>query len=81
MRGQVDWVPRSWAKCRVEGFWDSVSGDIEETVDTGVSSTLELSYRIWSAKITYTFVDENDKLNDDRRTNHYVLFQIRRRLW
>ncbi len=81
VRGQVDWVPRSWAKFRVEGFWDSVSGDIEETVDAGISSTLELSYRIWSAKLTYTFVDENDKLNDDRRTNHYVLFQIRRRLW
>lgn len=80
LEARVDWVPTRWSKLRLEGFWENISGDIEETVNTGVSSTLELYYRIWSGKLTYTFLDEDDQLNDDRRTNHYLLFQIRREL-
>ena len=81
LRGHIDWMPIRQTRLRGEVFLDRLSGDIERTVDAGVSSSFEVYYGAWSGKLVYTFLDENDERFNDRRTNHYLLLQLRRALW
>ncbi|MGB3211392.1 MAG: hypothetical protein WBB19_11865 [Desulforhopalus sp.] len=77
----LDWLPTRWCKLRVEGFYDDISGDSEETLNTGIKADLELRYRIWTMHLTYELTDQDNKLNDFRRTEQLVRFEIIRILW
>jgi hypothetical protein len=78
---KIDWLIIRWCKFSVDGFQTTVSGKSEKTVDTQISTILELSYGIWSGSIKYEFIDENDEMSDQRRTNHHVLVEFIRVLW
>jgi len=69
------------SKLRVEGFRNKISGAAERITDTGVSSTFEWVYRIWSGSLRYRFLNEEDEIFQETRNNHYILFEIKRALF
>ncbi|MCP3684024.1 MAG: hypothetical protein GY861_15185, partial [bacterium] len=77
----MDWLITRWCKYSLEGFYEHVSGESAKTVDRGIESGFELFYRIWSGKIKYEFVDEEDKRDDVRRRVHTLYFEIERAMW
>ncbi len=76
LRVRGEYLLRSWSKFSLEGFWESVSGDLREVVDTGILAKLEFKYRIWTGGITYSYLDEHDEANDDRRTRQTVQVEL-----
>jgi hypothetical protein len=77
----IDWLITRWCKLGGESYQHTVSGKSEKTVDTRASTILEFSYGIWRGSIRYEFIDENDEVSDQRRTNHHVLVEFIRILW
>lgn len=77
----IDWLPRRWCKFSLQILEDHVSGDLVKTTDINSYATLELFYRIWSARIRYEFLDQKDDINDDHRIRNFVKFEIIRTLW
>ena len=47
----------------MNGFREEISGGQNKTVDTGFAVRLDLSYKIWTGRITYRFLDEEDKIS------------------
>jgi hypothetical protein len=78
---KIDWLLTRWCKLGVEGFQNIVSGKSEKTTNTQISTILEMSYGIWSGVIKYEFIDEDDQVSDQRRTNHTVFVEFVRALW
>jgi hypothetical protein len=76
LRFNIDWLIYRRCKWRNSGFWTDFSGSNENTVTSGVSSSLEFSYRIWRGELKYKFSNEDDKRNEDRRQVHYFLVQL-----
>ncbi|NOX35062.1 MAG: hypothetical protein GXP56_15260 [Deltaproteobacteria bacterium] len=81
IKTQIDYAPaRSW-KFSIEGFRNSVSGASVDSLDHGVSVSLNLYYGIWSGRIKYMFINEKERTFDESREFNYISFQISRRLW
>ena len=72
----IDRAITRWCRLSIEGFWENVSGVSQKTQDTGFSTILELAYGKWRGNITYRFLYENDEIQAERRTKHYVFFEI-----
>lgn len=81
VRSRVEWLPARWCKLGVNGFREEISGDQNKTVDIGFAVRLELSYKIWTGRITYRFLDEEDKISGEQRIRHSAGFEILRGLW
>ena len=81
VRGRIEWLPAQWCKLGMNGFREEISGDLNKTVDTGLVVRLELSYRIWTGRISYRFLDEEDKISGEERIRHSAVFEIARGLW
>ena len=79
LTGRMFWVPAGWCRFRVEGSWQKISGDLQDTEDTNVTAALELSYRIWSGGIYYRFSDL--KNNDQKQIKNELRVEIIRILW
>jgi hypothetical protein len=78
----VDLLLRRWCKLRVEGYYEmSTTGDIEETENNGLKAGLEFRYRIWTARLSYEFTDQNYQLTDYRRTEHLARLEFIRLMW
>ncbi|MFC1672317.1 hypothetical protein ACFL01_04195, partial [Planctomycetota bacterium] len=76
-RTRFDWGLSKRCFLGLEGFWDSISGNTVDTIDAGVSASLNLYYGPWQGSIGYTFLDERDELFDESRTNHSIRVQIK----
>ncbi|MFQ5484772.1 MAG: hypothetical protein ACE5DO_05485, partial [Desulfobacterales bacterium] len=81
LSANIDWLPVRWCKLSLEGFQDKVSGETEKTEDTGITAELELSYRIWSFRVFYDYVDEKDDIVDYQRRRQSLLIELVRTLW
>jgi hypothetical protein len=75
IEGDIGWSPRRQLRLSVRGFGGINSGTSQDTEKIGASANVDWAFRIWRGRIRYTFSDENDKLNQDRRKIHYLLFE------
>lgn len=76
-----DWMLSRWCKLRVEGFYDKTQGNFENTENTGMKTSLEFRYRIWTARLSYELTDQNYILTDYQRTEQLARFEIIRIMW
>ncbi len=76
-----DWLLNRWCKFRLEGYSNNVKGDIEETVNTGVKAGLELRYRIWKARLSYEYTDQNNITAEYQRNTQLLRLDIVRLMW
>ncbi|MBA3007577.1 MAG: hypothetical protein KJ900_02110 [Proteobacteria bacterium] len=76
-----DWLLSRWCKLRVEGYYDNSQGDFEATENNGIKAGLEFRYRIWTARLSYEFTDQNYSLTDNQRTEQLARFEIIRFMW
>jgi hypothetical protein len=81
LRAHGEYLPWSWFKCSLEGFWENTTGDIRQVVDTGVLARLDLTYRIWRGGVIFSYLDENDQESDNRRTRQTLKVEILRLPW
>ena len=77
----LDWVPAYWCQFSLNGFQDNVTGDTQETINTGASAELEMVYRIWGLRISGEYINEEQRLVANERTRSTLRLEIIRRLW
>ena len=70
-----------WSRLKVEGFRHKFFSQSERTTDSGVSSVFEWFYGIWSGSLSYRFLNEKDEIFQEIYKNHYILFEVKRRLF
>ena len=76
LEGDIAWSPRRQLRFTLRGFGGINSGTSQDTEKIGAAADVDWAFRIWRGRIRYTFSDENDKLNQDRRKIHYLLFEF-----
>ncbi|AGF77145.1 hypothetical protein UWK_00564 [Desulfocapsa sulfexigens DSM 10523] len=76
-----DWLLNRWCRFRLEGYYDNINGDVEQTENIGVKAGLEFRYRIWTARLTYELTDQNNIITDYERTKQLLRFEIIRIMW
>jgi hypothetical protein len=79
LSGRLFWTPTGWCRFRVEGFWNKISGEVQDTTDSSLSAGVEFSYRIWSGGIFYYY--DNSKVEQASRKRQAVRVEIIRILW
>ena len=65
----------------VEGFYTRASGITNTREDTGLSATFNYRYNIYTADVSYTYTEENDKSAEEINTNHRFIVTISRDLF
>ena len=73
------WRPAGWCRFRMEGFYNNISGDVEDQIDANFTSVLELSYRIWRGSVGYYY--DRSGSSDAYRIRHSLRFDVIRILW
>ncbi|MGD2096426.1 MAG: hypothetical protein PVG35_02535 [Desulfobacterales bacterium] len=73
------WRPTGWCRFRAEGFYNKISGDVEDSIDTNFTAVLELSYRIWRGSAGYYY--NRSGSSDAYRIRNALQFDIIRILW
>lgn len=81
LRTDLTWALTRWARLRMEAYQDTITGAGQDTVNTVVTATLDLSYRIWHGKIFYQYTDLNNQIVNQRRTTHNLYVEIIRLRW
>ncbi len=76
----VLWSPFYWARTGIEGWYDWVAGEGQDSSVGGFHSFLETSYGKWRCNLSYRYRDSEDSLRDFERTENYVLLKIIREL-
>jgi len=79
MSGRIYWLPARWCNFSLEGYWQKIDGDIQETEDINVTAALELSYRIWRGGIYYRYSHLSNEGQKQIRNN--LRAEIVRILW
>ncbi len=77
--GRLFWRPAGWCNFSLEGFWQKIDGDIQETEDINVTAALELYYRIWRGGIYYRY--SNLRNEDQKQIKNNLRAEIIRILW
>ncbi|MDD2309228.1 MAG: hypothetical protein PHH91_06565 [Desulfuromonadaceae bacterium] len=77
----LNWMPYNWMRFEVEGYLEQVDATLEKTVNGGARSGLELSYRLWTAKLSYKLAVQENSLSDSKRTNQQLQLELRRTMW
>lgn len=73
------WRPAGWCRFRMEGFYNKISGDVEDQIDANFFAGVELSYRIWRGTAGYYY--DRSGGTDAYRTRHALVFDVIRILW
>ena len=81
IRANIQMLTSRRSRFRVEGFRNKSLGLSGRTTDSGISLTFEWFYRIWNGKLRYRFLNEKDEISQETRKNHYILFEVKRRLF
>ena len=76
LRTDLTWTPTRWSRFRMEAYQDRISGDIEDTVNSVGTASLDLYYRIWRGKIFYRFLDQDNRTTNQRRRRHTVFVEL-----
>ena len=81
IRADFQFMATNWSRFRFEGSRNRISGHGENLVDSGFLTAFEWVYRIWSGGLSYKFLNEEDRVMQQTRTNHYALFEVKRTLF
>jgi len=81
IRSNLQLITNNWSKVRFEGFRNKISGPGENSIDSGFLTAFEWAYRIWSGGLSYRFLNEENRVSQQTRKNHYVLFEVKRTLF
>ncbi len=76
-----DWRPLRWLAFELLSSWRKTSGTFEESTDRETDAGINLSYRIWNLGISYRFIDHEDRISGDRRSEKILFFEIFRKRW
>lgn len=76
----IVWSPVHGARTGVEGWYDWVAGENEDSSVGGLLSFLELYYGKWRCNLSYRYRDTEDQLRDFQRTEHFYLMKLTREL-
>ena len=77
----LDWVLNRRCKVRLEGYWDDIKGDFEETTNNGAKIGIELRYRIWKTVLSYEMTNQDNRMNDYQRKEQLVRLELIRIMW
>jgi len=77
----LNWMPYNWLRFNMEGYLEQVNSSLEKTVNGGTRSGLELNYRLWTAKLNFKLVVQDDSLSDSTRTNQQIQLELSRTMW
>ena len=78
---KLHWSPSTGLLFELEGYLERVNGIRENTRNYGYRAGAEKSYRLWTARLAYKLSEQDDQLNDYRRRNHVVQFELSRMAW
>jgi len=81
LSAEADWQPKPWWRLHLESYGTRISGDSEKTLDVGLYAVSEANYRIWTSRVSYRFVNQEDDITDQGRRTHKFIFELIRRLW
>ncbi|MBI5409917.1 MAG: TonB-dependent receptor [Nitrospirae bacterium] len=81
LRGTIQMAASKWSRLRLEGFRNKLSGQVQQTTDSGFSSTLEWFSGIWRGSISYRLLNAEDETANETFRNNYFLFEIKRTLF
>ncbi|MEK6527893.1 MAG: hypothetical protein AABZ36_03295, partial [Nitrospirota bacterium] len=81
IRATLQVITSNWSWLRFEGFRNKLSGQLQKTTNSGLSSTFEWFYGIWRMGISYRFLNEKDEISQETFKNNYLLFEIKRTLF
>jgi hypothetical protein len=73
------WTPAGWCRFRTEGFYNKITGDVEDRIDANFFAGVDLSYRIWRGNAGYYY--DRSGSSDTYRNRHALKFEIIRILW
>ncbi len=73
------WRPTGWCRFRMAGFYNKITGDVEDQIDANLLAVVELSYRIWRGTAGYYY--DRSGSSDAFRNRHALKFDIIRILW
>lgn len=76
-----DWILARWCKFRLEGYYNSIMSDLEQITNSGAKAGFEFRYRIWTARLSYDFTDQNNITTEYQRREQLVRFEIIRIMW
>ncbi len=81
VRSDVQWKVTDNSRARAEAFYGEIDGSSINTVDKGLAARWDWFYGIWTADITYRFLNQEDMNNGQSRNRHSIYFTIRRSLY
>lgn len=76
-----DWLLARWCKFHLEGYYSSIRGDLEQTTNSGAKAGFEFRYRIWKARLSYDYTNQNNLSTEYRRREQLFRFEIIRITW
>lgn len=76
-----DWMLSRWCNLSLEGFYDKTRSDFEETENNGLKASLEFRYRIWTARFSYQFTDQNYITSNTQRKEQLARVEFIRVMW
>ena len=77
----LNWSPLNWFKVSLEGFLDRADGSLQNTQNIGSRAGIEASYRLWTARLGYKYIAQDDRLTDYNRTVQMIQFELSRAAW
>jgi hypothetical protein len=72
----IVWSPVYWARTGVEGWYDWITGEGEDSSVAGLLSFVDLYYGKWRCNLSYRFRDSEDQLREFQRTEHNFLVKL-----
>jgi len=77
----MNWSPLNWFKLSLEGFLDRIDGNVQKTFNGGARAGVEASYRLWTARLGYKYIAQDDRMSDYKRTVQMLQFELNRAVW
>lgn len=77
----LNWSPLNWIRLNLEGFLDRIDGTQQKTLNVGSRAGLEANYRLWTARLGYKYVGQDDRMSDYKRTVQMLQFELTRAVW
>ena len=77
----LNWSPLNWFKVDLEGFLDRIDGTQQKTLNVGSRAGLEASYRLWTARLGYKYIGQDDRMSDYKRNVQMLQFELKRAVW
>lgn len=75
------WLPFTWLKCELDGYLEDVNGTLEKTTNSGAKASIVSSYRLWTARLSFKYADQYNRLSDYRRRTNQIQFELIRTVW